>query len=71
LEPEDRPEIDDETYQEYFEMHEFRKKHPKKETEFHIKNKVKLNIYNKRDISIENFKQLEDSIKKMLLIEEK
>lgn len=71
LEPEDRPEIDDDTYADYLEMHEFRKKHPKKETETHIKNKVKLNIYNKRDIPIENFKQLEDLTKKILFIEEK
>ena len=71
LEPEDRPEIDEDTYADYLEMHEFRKKHPKKETKFHIKNKVKLNIYNKRDIPIENYKQLEDLIKKTLFIENK
>jgi len=70
LDEEDRPPIDESTYADYLEMHEFRKKHPKKETKTHIKNKVKLNIYNKRDMPIDNFKQLEDSTKKTLLIEE-
>ena len=59
LEPEDRPQIDPETYNDYIEMQEFRKKHPKKETESNIKNKVKLNIYNKRELPIENFKKIE------------
>ena len=59
LEPEDRPEIDDDTYNDYVEMQEFRKKHPKKETEVNIKNKIKLNMYNKREIPISNYKQLE------------
>ena len=45
LDPEDRPEIDDDTYNDYVEMQEFRKKHPKKETETNIKNKVKLNMF--------------------------
>ena len=45
LDPEDRPEIDDDTYNDYVEMQEFRKKHPKKETESNIKNKVKLNMF--------------------------
>jgi hypothetical protein len=59
LSPEDRPEIDDDTYDDYLEMQKFRKSHPKKETEINIKNKVKLNIYNKREIPIENYKQIE------------
>ncbi len=58
LDPEDRPEIDNDTYNDYVEMQEFRKKHPQKETELNIKNKVKLNIYNKREIPIENYKQI-------------
>ena len=61
LDPEDRPNIDDETYQDYLEMHEFRKRHPKIETEQVVKNKVKLNMYNKRDIPINNFKQIESA----------
>jgi hypothetical protein len=59
LDPEDRPEIDDDTYNDYVEMQEFRKKHPKKETENNIKNKIKLNMYNKREIPIENYKKIE------------
>jgi hypothetical protein len=73
LDPEDRPEIDDDTYNDYVEMQKFRKSHPKKETETHIKNKIKLNMYNKREIPIENFKQIEldnkqDNINKNILI---
>jgi hypothetical protein len=60
LEPDDRPEIDNDTYNDYLEMQKFRKSHPKKETELHIKNKVKLNIYNKREIPIQNYKQIEE-----------
>ena len=59
LDPEDRPFIDEETYQDYLEMYNFRKSHPKRLTESHIKNKMKLNMYNKRDIPINNFKQIE------------
>jgi len=54
----ERPEIDKETYNDYLEMQEFRKSHPKKQTECNIKNKMKLNIYNKRKIPIENYKKL-------------
>ena len=39
-------------------MQDFRKKHPKKETETNIKNKIKLNIYNKKDIPINNYKKI-------------
>ena len=69
LDPEDRPQIDDDTYNDYVEMQEFRKKHPKKETETNIKNKVKLNMYNKREIPIENYKRIEFEDKNKLLIE--
>ncbi len=58
LDEEDRPEIDEQTYNDYLEMQEFRKKHPKKSTELNIKNKMKLNIYNKKDIPIENYKKI-------------
>ena len=58
LEPEDRPEIDEQTYRDYLEMYNFRKSHPKKETELNIKNKIKLNIYNKKDIPIKNYKKI-------------
>ena len=68
LDPEDRPFIDEETYQDYLEMYNFRKSHPKRLTESHIKNKMKLNMYNKRDIPINNFKQIETDSKKLLLI---
>jgi hypothetical protein len=68
LDPDDRPQIDEKTYQDYLEMQEFRAKHPKKETESNIKNKVKLNMYNKRDIPINNYKQIETGTKKILLI---
>lgn len=71
LEEYDRPEIDKETYNDYLEMHKFRKKHPKKQTESLIKNKMKLNIYNKREIPINNYKEIEDNTKKILLIEQK
>jgi hypothetical protein len=50
-------------------MYNFRKKHPKKQTETNIKNKIKLNMYNKREIPIENYKKIEDLNKKVLLIE--
>ena len=33
LDKEDRPEIDDKTYNDYLEMQEFRKKHPQKQTD--------------------------------------
>ena len=69
LDPDDRPEIDQETYNDYVEMYNFRKKHPKKQTEKHIKEKIKLNMYNKREIPIENYKKIEDLSKKVLLIE--
>jgi hypothetical protein len=69
LDPEDRPEIDDDTYNDYVEMQEFRKKHPKKVTEFNIKNKVKLNMYNKREIPIDNFKKIELDSKQNVMIE--
>ena len=69
LDPDDRPEIDQETYNDYVEMYNFRKKHPKKQTEKHIKDKIKLNMYNKREIPIENYKKIEDMSKKVLLIE--
>ncbi len=71
FDPEDRPEIDEETYQDYLEMQEFRKKHPKKQLENHVKNKMKLNIYNKREITIDNYKKINngdnnfDNIKKI------
>ena len=69
LDPDDRPEIDQETYNDYVEMYNFRKKHTKKQTEKHIKEKIKLNMYNKREIPIENYKKIEDMSKKVLLIE--
>ena len=69
LEPSDRPQIDDETYQSYLDMYNFRKKHPKKLTEKNIKEKIKLNMYNKREVPITNYKQIEDLSKKILLIE--
>jgi hypothetical protein len=69
LDPDERPEIDEETYNDYLEMYNFRKKHPKKQTETNIKNKIKLNMYNKREIPIENYKKIEDLNKKVLLIE--
>lgn len=69
LDPEDRPEIDDDTYNDYVEMQEFRKKHPKKETESNIKNKVKLNMYNKREMPIENYKRIEFEDKRKLILE--
>jgi len=59
LDPKDRPQIDNDTYNDYVEMQEFRKKHPKKNTELNIKNKVKLNMYNKREIPINNYKNIE------------
>ena len=58
MDKEDRPEIDEQTYQDYLEMQEFRKKHPKKQLETHIKNKMKINIYNKREIPMENYKKI-------------
>ena len=69
LDPDDRPELDDDTYNDYVEMQEFRKKHPKKETESNIKNKMKLNMYNKRDMIVDNYKLIETDPKKILLIE--
>ena len=69
LDEEERPEIDQETYNNYLEMYNFRKKHPKKETESNIKNKMKLNMYNKRDMIINNYKQIETDPKNILLIE--
>ena len=67
LDKEDRPEIDDKTYNDYLEMQEFRKKHPQKQTESNVKNKLKLYIYNKREIPISNWKQIEDSESKKIL----
>ena len=67
LDPEDRPEIDEEIYQDYLEMYNFRKRHTKKQTELTIKNKIKLNMYNKRDISINNYKQIEDNKKSSMI----
>ena len=58
LDEEDRPEIDDDTYNDYVEMQKFRKSHPKKQLETHVRNKMKLNIYNKREIPIENYKKI-------------
>jgi hypothetical protein len=69
LEPDERPQIDQETYNDYLEMYNFRKKHPKKQTEKNIKEKIKLNMYNKREIPIENYKQIENIDKKVMLIE--
>ncbi len=66
--PEERPQIDKETYNDYLEMYNFRKKHPRKTTELNIKNKLKLNMYNKRDMTIENFKHIEDKNKKTQLL---
>ena len=71
LDEEDRPEIDEQTLNDYLEMQEFRKKHPKKTTESNIKNKMKLNIYNKREIPISNYRQIEECTKKILMIDEK
>ncbi len=62
--PDERPQIDQQTYNDYLEMYNFRKRHPRKTTELNIKNKIKLNMYNKRNIPIDNFKQLEDITKK-------
>lgn len=67
LDEDDRPEIDEQTYNEYLEMFEFRKRHPRIERESSIKNKMKLNMYNKREIPINNFKQIETESKKILL----
>ena len=69
LDEDNRPSIDEETYNDYLEMQEFRKKHPQKSTEINIRNKIKLNIYNKREIPINNWRILGDSIisKKILL----
>jgi hypothetical protein len=67
LEPDDRPEIDETTYNEYYEMYQFRQRHPRKDREPNIKNKMKLNMYNKREIPINNFKQIETESKKILL----
>ena len=58
LEPEDRPEINEDIYNDYLEMYNFRQRHPKKEAETNIKNKMKLNIYNKREIPIDNYKKI-------------
>ena len=69
LDPDERPQIDQETYNDYLEMYNFRKKHPKKQTEKNIKEKIKLNMYNKREIPIENYKQIENFDKKVMLIE--
>ena len=38
-------------------------------TEKNIKEKIKLNMYNKREIPISNYKQIEDSSKNVMLIE--
>ena len=38
-------------------MYNFRQKHHKKDTETNIKNKIKLNIYNIKDIPINNYKK--------------
>ena len=67
MDEEDRPNIDKETYNEYYEMYEFRKKHPRKERELNIKNKIKVNMYNKREIPISNYKQIEIDSKNILL----
>ena len=55
MDPDDRPEIDETTYNEYYEMYQFRQRHPRKDREPNIKNKMKLNMYNKREIPINNF----------------
>lgn len=67
MDPEERPEIDEETYNDYLEMYNFRKRHQKKETEKHIKDKMKLNMYNKKSIPIENYKKIESESKKLLI----
>jgi hypothetical protein len=58
MDVEDRPQINEETYNDYLEMYNFRKKHQKKQTEDDLRCKMKLNIYNKRDIPICNYKQI-------------
>jgi hypothetical protein len=67
LEENDRPKIDEQTYNEYLEMYKFRQRHPKNERESNIKNKMKLNMYNKREIPINNYKKIENESKKLLL----
>ena len=57
LEPEDRPIIELKLLIEYEEMIKFRKAHPKKETEETLKNRTKINMYNKKDIPITNYKK--------------
>ena len=69
LDEDDRPNIDDSTYQDYLEMQEFRKKHPKKQLESYVKNKMKLNIYNKREVPIENYKKITCDLNKINQIE--
>ena len=58
LEPEDRPQIQRELLIEYEEMIKFRKAHPKKETTETLKNKTKINMYNKKDIPINNYRKI-------------
>jgi hypothetical protein len=58
LDIDDRPKISEELQKEYEEMYQFRKKHPKKETENILKNRVKINLYNKKSIPINTFKNL-------------
>ena len=59
-----------ELLKEYEEMRIFRQKHPKKPTEIIIKNKTKINMYNKRDIPIENYKKISNiDVGKIKLIE--
>ena len=66
-EPDERPIIDKETFQDYLEMYNFRKRHDKKQTESNIKNKIKINMYNKKYIPIDNYKQVIDNNEKKLI----
>jgi hypothetical protein len=73
LDEEDKPEIDEQTYNDYLEMLEFRKNILKNLPSSLLKtkqNKMKFNIYNKREIPINNCFQLEDNnqFNKTLLI---
>ena len=74
MDVEDRPKIELELLKEYEDMRIFRQSHPKKETEEAIKNRIKINMYNKRDIPISNYRQISNidiniDIDKIKLIE--
>lgn len=58
LDIDERPQISAELQKEYEEMYKFRKKHPKKETEILFKNRIKINLYNKKSIPISTYKNL-------------